>query len=214
VWFDPRRLFWMEVLVRDEWDVLEYERRDPLGAVLGVLPRRLDGLLAWSRTPGGWARRDLQTQEALGVRMQVLLLRGAWRVYRTRCRLMDGWWHDPVRAPDRDALAQSAAGRALKRARSRQNRSHDLFELQQAAQRARRVARPRAAGASSLAGEGAPAIPVAGLVLSVAVEVPASVVGSNARFALSRGPQCQRVRFSWWSGECPPACWVWFHCCG
>ena len=51
VWFDPRRLFWMEVVVRDEYDVVDYDRRDPLGAVLGVLPRCLDRLMACHALP-------------------------------------------------------------------------------------------------------------------------------------------------------------------
>ena len=187
VWFDPRRLFWMEVVVRDECDVWEYNRRDPLGAVLGVLPRCLDRLLAWSRTAGhgGWVRRSLRAQGELRGQMQVLLLRGAWRVYRTRCRLMDDWWRAPAQAPDRDSLAQSAAGRAMRRARSRQKRAHDLFELKQAARRARRVARPCAAGVSCLAGSGIPASPVMGLVLTLVAETPATVVGSNAMFVLT-----------------------------
>ena len=187
VWFDPRRLFWMEVVVRDECDVVDYDRRDPLGAVLGVLPRCLDRLLAWSRVAGrdGWVRRSLRAQGELRGRMQILLLRGAWRVYRTRCRLMDGWWRAPARAPDRDSLAQSAAGRAVRRARSRQKRAHDLFELRQAARRTRRATRPCAAGASCLAGAGTPASPVMGLVLTLDVEVPATVVGSNALFVLT-----------------------------
>ena len=97
MWFYPRRLFWMEVVVRVEGDVVDYDRRDPLGAVLGVLPRRLDSLLAWSRAADGWARRRLKAQEELRGSLQVLLLRGAWNVYRVRCRLMADWWH-PVAA--------------------------------------------------------------------------------------------------------------------
>ena len=121
VWFDPRRLFWMEVVVRVEGHVIDYGRRDPLGAVFGVLPKHLDSLLAWSRTVDGWARRSLKAQEELRGRLQVLLLRGAWQVYRVRCRLMADWWREPAQAPSRDCLAQSVAGRAMRRARSYQN---------------------------------------------------------------------------------------------
>ena len=127
VWFDPRRLFWMQVVTQAEWDVIDYDRRDPLGAVLGVLPRRLDSLLEWSRTACGWVRRSLKGQESLRGSLQVLLLRGAWRVYRARCRLMAEWWREPAQASTRDCLAQSVAGRAMRRARSRQKRARDLF---------------------------------------------------------------------------------------
>ena len=184
VWFDPRRLFWMEVLVRAEWEVEEYDRRDPLGAVLGVLPPCLDRLLEWSRGTDGWARRSLKVQAALRVGLQLSLIRGAWRLYRTRCGLLDAWWRAPARAPARDALAHVVAGRALRRARSRQRRVHDLFELRQAAKCARRMARPVAAGDSYLARAGVPALPVAGLALSLEVDVAATAVGSNAAFAL------------------------------
>ena len=76
--------------------MIDYGRRDPLGAVFGVLPKNLDSLLAWSRTVDGWARRSLKAQEELRSRLQVLLLRGAWQVYRVRCRLMADWWREPA----------------------------------------------------------------------------------------------------------------------
>ena len=77
VWFDTRGLFWMEVVVESDWKVAEFSSRDPLGAVLGILPRHLDSLLRWTREDGRLVRRGLREQSELRGRLQVVLARWA-----------------------------------------------------------------------------------------------------------------------------------------
>ena len=195
VWFDPRRLFWMEVLVREEYNLTEFSRRDPLGAVLGVLPRRLDRLLEWTRGSVGWVRRELRAQGQLRGQLQIALLRGALKVYQTRCRLVDEWWQLPEQAPSRDRLAASVAGRALQRARGREKRRRDNYDRGQCARRDSRLARAGEGTVDSpLAGLGTgAAASVAGLVLTMVPANTAVRVGSNAVFVMSVRNVCSAV---------------------
>ena len=188
VWFDPRRLYWMEVVVKASWQVVEYSTRDPLGALLGILPSHLDSLLGWARVHGRLVRRELRAQGELRGRLQVVLARGAMGVYQTRCRLMDGWWRAPERAPDRDRLDVSAHGRALLRARSKAKRESDAFELRCASRRNRRLARVEILGGatSSVAGVNLrAATTVNGVALAMVSDTPVARTGGNAVFILS-----------------------------
>jgi uncharacterized repeat protein (TIGR01451 family) len=187
VWFDPRRQFWMELVVREEYHVAQFSRRDPLGAVLGVLPEYLDRLLGWNRTCDGWIRRELRAQGELRGRLQIVLLKGALGVYRTRCKLMDEWWRAPGQAPDRDRLAASVAGQVLKRARGRAKRERDAYEVQCRARRDRRFARDGDRGdldCSRAWVSPREASIVTGLALTMTSITPNARVGSNAVFVL------------------------------
>lgn len=116
VWFDLSGKTWMQCAARwsppDGFEVLRGE--DGLGALLGVLPQCVDDLLSGVRIGvGRWRPRGLRALSKLKAALQLALVRGAWRVYRGRCRQMDRWWRSP------DAAGAVAARRVERAVRAR-----------------------------------------------------------------------------------------------
>ena len=184
VWFDHSCRFWKEVMLECGHTRLDYDRRDPLGAILGVLPVGLERLLRWGRNDAGtgWEARSLGAQSDLMNRLRLTLIRGAFRVYRERCRRMDAWWRLPAQGPARARLAACSVERARARARNRDRREREACIRRQALKRARRV---RGLGQGARAPMGAVGPETGGLVLTLDLEPGGREVGGNVRFCLS-----------------------------
>ena len=186
VWFDVAGRHWMEVMLDRKYPLVGYRLQDPLGGVIGVLPDGLGQLLRRRRSGGGngWEVRPLRVQEDLLDGMRLVLVRGALRVYRERCRRMDEWWSLPEQGPARGRLVALAEGRARARARNRDRREREAFVDRMVEKRVGRVQRLGLAG-------GGPAVAVgpevSGVALALTLEPGGAEagVGTNVRFCLS-----------------------------
>jgi hypothetical protein len=82
---------------------------------MGVLPSDLDSWLRYVREDEGWRKRSLSELEELLAALRITLVRGAWRVYRTRCSLMAAWWSSAAASEHRASLAWDMAEKMSKR---------------------------------------------------------------------------------------------------
>jgi hypothetical protein len=115
-WFDTQQRLWLELLVPGKWR-WDPKAEDGFAAMLGVLPHEVNTALDWHRLDSGeWCRREISDTAGLMDALRLSLARGACRVYKVRCALMDEWWKSGAAAKYRDMLAhQIAVSRREKR---------------------------------------------------------------------------------------------------
>jgi hypothetical protein len=118
LWFDTPGRSWVEVLLSSPPVVLgsSPSRSDPLADVLGVPPPWLSGAVGRARgQDGAWRAVGLEEQGRLRECLGLELLRGAMRLYHTRCRLFARWWATPEARVYRDCLRADRAAAASRR---------------------------------------------------------------------------------------------------
>jgi len=132
-WYDPTSRTWLLVFAHVSVSPASLfgSGRDPLADAVGVLPDRLERLLSWQLDGATWVRRDLRQAALLRGRARMVLLRGAYRLYCARCRLVGQWWRSERAAPHRAAVAAVREAASARRAMRKELRLVAVYVLRQ-----------------------------------------------------------------------------------